>query len=116
MEFKYFLYFLFGGIITSAVTYFANTSRGLFAAFIGTLPAITISTFLLIYVHSGQAAVLSYARGLIIMIIPWIVFILSVIFLAPKLNFIVSLVVGLLLQIAIALFILHGFGNIRFRF
>jgi len=112
---KYFLYFLFGGIITSAVTYFANTSRGLFAAFIGTLPAITISTFLLIYLNAGQAAVLTYAKGLIIMIIPWMVFILSVIFLTPKLNFIVSLAIGLVLQIVIALLILNGFGGIRFR-
>ncbi len=34
MGLKYFLYFLFGGIITSAVTYLANNARGLFAAFI----------------------------------------------------------------------------------
>ena len=116
MALKYFLYFLFGGIITSAVTYFANTSRGLFAAFIGTLPAITISTFLLIYFNAGQAAVLSYARGLVIMIIPWMVFILSVIFLAPRVNFVVSLILGLLLQVVIALLILNGSGGFRFRF
>ncbi len=115
MGLKYFLYFLFGGVITSAVTYFANTSRGLFAAFIGTLPAITISTFLLIYLNAGQAAMLAYARGLVVMIIPWMVFICSVIFLAPKVNFAVSLVIGLLLQIVIALLILNGSGGIRFR-
>ena len=116
MGFKYFLYFLFGGIITSAVTYFANTSRGLFAAFIGTLPAITISTFLLIYFNAGQPAVLAYAKSLVIMIIPWMVFILSVILLAPKVNFILSLIIGLLLQVVIALLILNGFGAIRFKF
>jgi hypothetical protein len=115
MGFKYFLYFLVGGIITSAVTYFANTSRGLFAAFIGTLPAITISTFILIYLNAGQPAVLAYAKGLIVMIIPWMVFILSVIFLTPRLNFIPSLIVGLLLQVVIALLILNGSGAIRFR-
>ncbi len=115
MGFKYFLYFLFGGVITSAVTYFANTSRGLFAAFIGTLPVITISTFLLIYFNAGQAAVLAYAKGLIIMIVPWMVFILSVIFLAPKTHFIFSLIVGLLLQVVIALLILNGFGSLRFK-
>jgi hypothetical protein len=115
MGFKYFLYFLFGGIITSTVTYFANTSRGLFAAFIGTLPAITISTFLLIYFNAGQPAVLAYAKSLIIMIIPWMVFILSVILLAPKVNFILSLIIGLLLQVVMALLILNGFGAIRFK-
>src|SRR5512135_3276724 len=83
MELKYFLYFLFGGIITSAVTYLANNSKGLLAAFVGTLPIITISTFLLIYFNAGQTAVLAYAKGLIIMIIPWMIFILTVIFLSP---------------------------------
>ena len=76
MALKYFIYFLLGGIIVSAVTYFANNSKGLFAAFVGTLPIITISTFLLIYFNSGQGAVIAYAKGLLIMIIPWLIFIL----------------------------------------
>jgi hypothetical protein len=111
---KYFIYFLFGGLITSAVTYFANNSRGLLAAFIGTLPIITISTFLLIYFNAGQTAVLAYAKGLTLMIVPWMIFILAVIFLSPRLNFISSLIIGLVLQIAIALLILN-FDKIYFR-
>jgi hypothetical protein len=111
---KYFIYFLFGGLITSAVTYLANNSKGLLAAFIGTLPIITISTFLLIYFNVGQTAVLAYAKGLTLMIIPWMIFILTVIFLAPRLNFISSLIIGLVLQIAIALLILN-FDKIYFR-
>ncbi len=107
MEFKYFVYFLFGGVITSAVTYLANHSKSLFAAFIGTLPVITISTFLLIYFNAGQDAVVSYAKGLVIMIIPWMIFICSVIFLAPKTNFISSMIIGVVLQIITALFILR---------
>ena len=114
MSLKYFLYFLFGGVITSAVTYLANNSRGLLAAFIGTLPIITISTFLLIYFNAGQTAVLAYAKGLIVMIIPWMIFILTVIFLSPRLNFISSLVIGMILQIVIALLILN-FNEIHFR-
>ena len=115
MELKYFLYFLFGGIITSAVTYLANNAKGLFAAFVGTLPIITISTFLLIYFNTGQDAVLAYAKGLVIMILPWMVFILSVIFLAPKINFLPSLIIGLCFQIVIALLILR-FDKIYFKF
>lgn len=111
---KYFLYFLFGGVITSAVTYLANNSKGLLAAFVGTLPIITISTFLLIYFNTGQTAVLAYAKGLIVMIIPWMIFILTVIFLSPRLNFISSLFIGMILQIAIALLILN-FDKIYFR-
>lgn len=115
MEFKYVLYFLVGGLITSAVTYFANTSRGLFAAFIGTLPAITISTFLLINFTSGQTAVVAYAKGLLIMILPWMVFIGCVIVLTPKVNFVPALLIGLFLQVVIALLILNGSGGTRFR-
>ena len=107
MGLKYFLYFLFGGIITSAVTYLANNSKGLLAAFVGTLPIITISTFLLIYFNAVQTAVLAYAKGLIIMIIPWMIFILTVILLPPRLNFISSLVIGIVFQVVIALLILN---------
>ncbi len=112
MGIKYFLYFLFGGIITSGVTYLANQSKGLLAAFVGTLPIITISTFLLIYFNAGQDAVLSYAKGLIIMIFPWMIFILSVVFLAPRINFIYSLIIGLFLQIISAFVILTAFNKI----
>ncbi len=112
---KYLLYFFIGGIITSAVTYFANNSKSLLAAFIGTLPVLTLSTFALIYFNAGQAAVIGYAKGLMIMIVPWMVFILSVIFLAARINFILSLAVGLFLQVFLAFLILAKFGNLNFR-
>ncbi|HXX53415.1 MAG TPA: hypothetical protein VEI28_02465 [Thermodesulfovibrionales bacterium] len=107
MGMKYFLYFFFGGLITSAVTYLANNSKGLLAAFVGTLPIITISTFLLIYFNAGQTAVLAYAKGLIIMIVPWMIFILTVIVLSPRLNFISALSIGIIIQIGLALLILN---------
>ncbi|HXX56687.1 MAG TPA: hypothetical protein VEI96_01650 [Thermodesulfovibrionales bacterium] len=112
LESRYLLYFLFGGIITSGVTYLANHSRGLLAAFVGTLPIITTSTFILIYLNAGQSMVLSYARGLMIMIFPWMAFVLSVIFLAPKIHFVWSLIIGLCLQMAIAFFIFAVSGKI----
>lgn len=111
---KYVLYFFVGGIITSAVTYFANNSKSLLAAFIGTLPILTLSTFVLIYFNAGQAAVIAYAKGLMIMIVPWMIFILSVILLASRLNFTVSLVIGLCLQIVLAFLILAKFGKVNF--
>jgi len=112
METKYLLYFIFGGVITSGVTYLANHSRSLLAAFIGTLPVITASTFVLIYLNAGQNAVLSYARGLLAMIFPWMAFVLSVVFLAPRMHFVAALIFGLCLQIALALFIITVSGKI----
>ena len=111
MELKYLLYFIVGGIITSLVTYLANHAKSLLAAFVGTLPVITISTFLLIYFNTGQEAVVSYAKGLLIMIVPWIVFILSVILLAPRIRFFYSLMIGLSLQIILAFLIMRNVGT-----
>jgi len=111
MRLQYILYFLFGGIITSGVTYLAHQSRGMLAAFVGTLPLITISTFVLVYLQSGQGAVVAYAKGLIVMIFPWMVFILSVIFLIPRITFIYALAAGLCLQLTSAFLIFAAAGK-----
>ena len=70
MEIKYILYFLIGGFIVSAVTYLASHAKGLQAAFIANLPVVTVITFLTIYFESDQRAIVSYAKGLIIMLFP----------------------------------------------
>lgn len=116
MALKYLLYFFVGGIVTSAVTYFANNSRSLVAAFVGTLPMLTLITFVLIYLTAGQTAVTAYAKGLMIMIVPWMIFILSVILLASRMSFLLSLLVGLCIQIAVALLILARLNGSRFGF
>lgn len=113
MDPKYLIYFLLGGAITSAVTYLANNSRGLFAAFIGTLPIISIITFVIIYFNTGQHAVLSFARGLIVMIFPWMAFILSIIYFTPKLNFTYALLIGLSLQLILAFLIMYKFDRLH---
>jgi hypothetical protein len=110
VELKYFLYFLIGGFLTSAVTYLANHSKSLVAAFVATLPLITTSTLLLIYVNGGTNAALAYTKGLIIMIIPWMFFMLSIVFLTPRIHFIYSLITGVCLQIIIAFWILLKWG------
>jgi len=40
MEMKYLLYFFLGGSVVSLVSYFANHSKGLIAAFFANLPVI----------------------------------------------------------------------------
>ena len=111
MRMQYFLYFLFGWLITSGVVYLANQSKGLLAAFVGTLPLITISTFVLIYLQSGPNAVSAYAKGLIVMIFPWMLFILSVIFLIPRIPFTYALFAGLCLQLISAFLVLAATGK-----
>jgi uncharacterized membrane protein (GlpM family) len=106
MEIKYLLYFLTGGIVVSVVTYFASQAKGLLAAFIANLPVITLITFLTIYFESGQKAVVSYAEGLIIMLIPWLAYIFSIIFLTKKVGFIPSLIIGVFSYFTFAYFVL----------
>lgn len=103
---KYFLYFLVGGSIVSLVTYFAGQQKGLLAAFFANLPSMTLITFLLIYVDSGEREALLYARGLIVMLFPWLAYIFSIIFLSKRLGFISSLIIGVCLYLAIALAII----------
>ena len=80
------------------VTYLASHAKGLLAAFVANLPVITLITFLMIYFESGQKAVISYAKGLIIMLLPWLAYILSVIFLTGRFGLIASLVTGVSLK------------------
>ncbi len=100
---KYILYFLTGGVVVSFVTYLAGHARGLWAAFIANMPTITVLTFLTIYLESGPKAVIPYAQGLVVMIIPWFAYILSVIFLTPKAGFVPSLIIGVALYFLLAL-------------
>jgi hypothetical protein len=106
MEIKYLLYFLFGGIIVSTVTYFASHAKGLLAAFFANLPVITLTTFLMIYFESGQKAVVAYAQGLIIMLFPWLAYIFAVILLTNRIGVISSLLIGLSLYLLLSYLII----------
>ena len=68
------LYFAIGGAAVAATTYFGSQGKGLFAAFIGVLPSVTVITFCSIYFSSGTAATLSYAKGLLILTPPWLLY------------------------------------------
>ena len=109
MELKYFLYFLIGGMVISAVTYFAGHGRALIAAFLANMPVITLVTFLTIYHEAGQKAIVPYAKGLIMMMFPWLAYILAIIVLTPRLGFLFSLTTGFTLYVVFALIILRKF-------
>ena len=110
VEMKYIAYFVIGGTVVSLVTYLASHSRGLAAAFVANMPVITLITFLIIFFESGQEAVVSYAKGLVIMLLPWLAYILSVILLSERLGMITSLAVGVSLYLIAAFFIMGTKG------
>jgi len=109
MGLKYLFYFLVGGTVVSVVTYYASNARTLLAAFLANLPVMTLITFLMIYREAGEAAVVPYAKGLLLMLIPWLCYIFTVVFMTPRIGVVPSLLTGLSLYLAIAYFILRRF-------
>jgi uncharacterized membrane protein (GlpM family) len=104
MAIKYLFYFLVGGTVITTVTYFASHSKTLLAAFFANLPVITLITFLTIYHEAGGKAVTSYAKGLLVMLFPWLAYIFAVIVLTPRLGFPLSLATGFALYLFLAYF------------
>ncbi len=98
-----FLYFLLGGTIVALVTYFGSQGKGLFAAFIGNMPVVTIITLCIIYLSSGTDVATSYFKGLLILLPPWILYVIGVIFFLPRLGLAPSLAIGLSLYFSGAL-------------
>jgi len=109
MELKYVFYFLIGGIVISVVTYFASHARPLLAAFLANMPVITLVTFLTIYYEGGQKVIVPYAKGLVMMMLPWLMYVFTIIFLTPRLGFLPSLTTGLALYVVFALIVLSKY-------
>lgn len=109
MHLKYVLYFIAGGTLISLVTYYASNARSLLAAFLANLPVMTLITFLTIYHEAGEEAVVPYAKGLIIMLLPWLTYIFAVILLTPRMGLIPSLAAGVASYFFFAYLILKRF-------
>lgn len=103
MQLKSFvLYFILGGAIVSVVTYMGSQGKGMLAAFVATFPTMTVLTFTLIYNKAGQASTVNYAKGLLLMTPPWILYVLCLIFLLPRWGFIKSLIIGIMTYMVLA--------------
>ncbi|MFN3532515.1 MAG: DUF3147 domain-containing protein [Candidatus Brocadia sp.] len=103
MQLKNFIFhFMLGGTIVSVVTFMGSQGKGLLAAFVATFPTMTVLTFTLIYSKAGQSATVNYAKGLLLMTPPWIIYVLCLIFLLPRLGFVKSLIVGVLTYMILA--------------
>jgi uncharacterized membrane protein (GlpM family) len=100
------LYFIIGGLTVAVVAYLGARGQGLLAAFATLFPGVTLITFLAIYFQSGTPAVVSYARGMLILLPPWIVYILSVMFLIPRLGLFVGLPISVALYVVLSLLII----------
>jgi len=89
------IYFVLGGAIVSAVTYFGGQAKSLLAAFIAFIPSISVITLCTIYFASGTAAAVSYAKSMLILLPPWLLYVVGVIFLLPRIGLAGSLMVSI---------------------
>ena len=100
------LYFVIGGLTVAITVYFGSRGQGLLAAFTGAFPGVTVITFCAIYFQSGTASVVSYARGMLILLPPWILYVLGVMFLLPRIGLAATLVSSVVLYVIFALLII----------
>jgi uncharacterized membrane protein (GlpM family) len=96
------LYFVIGGLVVSLVTYFGSQGRSQLAVFIAFLPGTTLITLCTIYFAGGTGAAVSYAKSMLILLPAWVLYVLGVIFLLPRLGLAVSILVSVAAYLAAA--------------
>lgn len=98
---RYLLYFLLGGSIVSLVTYLGARGSGWAAAFIAMFPAVTVITFVTIYLEAGAESVGGYIRGLFLVLPAWICYLAMVYFLAGRIG-LISIPLGVLVYLLLS--------------
>ena len=98
-----FLYFVLGGTIVTLVTYFGSQGKGLLAAFVALFPSITVVTMFTIYLSGGTTETTSYFKSMLFLLPAWLLYVIPVIFLLPRLGPVPSVLIGMSLYVTIAL-------------
>jgi len=101
------VYFVIGGAVVSAATYFGSQAKSLLAAFIAFFPAVSVVTICSIYLAGGTQAAVSYTKSMLMLLPPWVVYVVAVMFLLPRIGLAGSLIVGIAIYSAIALLIMR---------
>jgi uncharacterized membrane protein (GlpM family) len=99
---KYLIYFILGGLVVTLATYFGSEKKGLLAAFFAMFPFVTAFTIYTIYSAAGSEAVIYYIKGLLILTPAWVIYLIIVLYLAPKYDFWISLAIGVIIYMIIA--------------
>ena len=86
------LYFVIGGVIVATVTYLGSHAKGLLAAFIAFFPSISVITLCTIHSADGTEAAVSYAKSMLVLLPPWLLYVIGVIFLLPRIGLAGSLI------------------------
>jgi hypothetical protein len=95
-------YFFIGGVVVAAATYFGSRGNSLLAVFIAFFPGVTVITMATIYSAGGAGATISYAKSMLILLPAWVLYVLGVIFLLPRLGLAPTLVISVVIYMAAA--------------
>jgi hypothetical protein len=87
-------YFVIGGLIVSVVTYFGSQGKSDLAVFIAFFPGTSLITVVTIYLGGGTGVAVSYARSMLILLPAWVLYVLGILFLLPRLGLALSLLVS----------------------
>ncbi|MGQ9546825.1 MAG: DUF3147 domain-containing protein [Dehalococcoidia bacterium] len=101
------VYFVIGGSVIALAIYLGSHGRSLFAAFIAFFPAVSVITICGIYLASGTQAAVSYTRSMLILLPPWVLYVVAVMLLLPRIGLAWSLVVGIAAYSLVAFLIMR---------
>jgi hypothetical protein len=76
--------------------------RSWLAAFVSTFPALTVITFILIYLNGGIAETVPYAKNLLYFVVPWVAYVGLFILTVEPLGFWIALMWSVLAFVGVA--------------
>lgn len=101
------LYFVIGGAIVSAVTYFGSQGKSQVAAFVAFLPSTSLITLCTIYFASGTQPAVSYAKSMLILLPPWVLYVAAIIFLLPRVGLAATVGISVAVYLILAFLIMR---------
>jgi uncharacterized membrane protein (GlpM family) len=100
---EYIGYFIVGGLVVSLTTFYGAKGQGFLAAFISMFPSMTVLIFFLLYRAGGKDSVIGYAKSLVYVVPPWILYVCAVAFLCDRIGIWWSLAMGITLYFCMSI-------------
>ncbi len=101
------VYFVVGGLIVSGITYLGSLGKSQWAAFLAFLPSISVITLISIYFSGGTASSVAYAKNMLILLPSWVLYVMAVIFLLPRIGLAASLAASVALYMGTAYLVIR---------
>ena len=103
-------YVVVGGLIVSGITYLGSLGKSQWAAFLAFFPSISVITLISIYHSGGTGTAVAYAKNMLMLLPSWVLYVVAVIFLLPRIGLAASLAVSVALYMATAYLVVRLTG------